>query len=521
VHPKMFGMSGIIRYACEKQQTEPGWENLPMDEIVERCGPLWENLGEEEKNRYNQKKKKSKKKNSDQSRTDSFNRNLEDIERQIQLRKGDPEMMRAKIRSQYGDIQDIENIIFTLIHTNIFVKTDAGKMIPAEICVANFSLKKGIIEIYHEFPAAGDIPQGYRYECTAWADRSHKIPLDLAYANPNYHNIIQNIQNFMFNKKTQDGKLDSLLFTVSSERKQTRELLDFLQSASVHKTNRVCDGGEEKFPGQVLDIAYLLLHIHYYQVDECEMEAKTGLWSTYIQTLEDKLITSKFMWHNIACNFHDTDSTYCSQALVKNWIFNICWMLCPLMNIEMLPGYHQPSTALKIENIVDEEDLTDEVASQSELSSVFSDYRLNSDFQGNDSDNSDASADLRLEVRQRLEQIRRKQSDNHQDFLNGGEVPALEFKKSGAGKSRLDLVKQKIRQKKLDKQAGPYDGMANMTAMRRALSSCSSISDNNNWYDTADTSFSDSNSYYDGEGRAAAGVTIKKTTSRGADMNSN
>ena len=36
--------------------------------------------------------------------------------------------------------------------------------------------------------------------------------------------------------------------------------------------------------------------------------------TTFVQTLEDRLMSSKFMWHNIACDFHDTDSTYCSQV---------------------------------------------------------------------------------------------------------------------------------------------------------------------------------------------------------------
>jgi len=539
----MFGTSGIVRYATEKQQTEPGWQNLPLDEVMARCGPLWDGLGEEEKSRYN-KKRKNKKKTSE-LKVDSFNRNLEDIEREIELSRADPDIMRAKIRRGYGDVEDIRDVIFTVIHTNIFVKTDSGKIVPAEICVANFSLKKGIIEIYHEFPAAGDIPQGYRYDCTAWADVSHKIPLDLAYANPNYHSIMKNIENLVFNNKTQDGKVDELLFTIGRERKQTKELLDFLQSATVNKTNRVCDGGQEKFTGQVLDLAYLYQYIHYYQVENSELIPGLNM-TTFVQTLEDRLMSSKFMWHNIACNFHDTDSTYCSQALVKNWIYNMCFELCPLMSIEMLPGYHQPSTVLRIENFGEEEDFNDEVTSQSEVSSVFSDYRQNSDIRYDDSDNSDASLDLRIDLRERLEQIKRKQ--HNQDYKNVGELAALEYKHSeastcsdseGTVKSRLDIVKQKIRQKKSNKPGSKEVAMTEMTAKRtrmmRTFSSCSSISDNNNWYETADSSFSDTNSCFDDEERVgAAGDSMlaamldakfkpgKKAGSRGgSDKNTN
>ena len=52
--------------------------------------------------------------------------------------------------------------------------------------------------------------------------------------------------------------------------------------------------------------------------------------------------------------------------------------------------------------------------------------------------------------------------------------------------------------------------MTEMTAKStrmRTLSSCSSISDNNNWYLTADSSFSDTNSCFgDDERNEAAGM---------------
>ena len=45
---------------------------------------------------------------------------------------------------------------------------------------------------------------------------------------------------------------------------------------------------------------------------------------------------------------------------------------------------------------------------------------------------------------------------------------------------------------------------AKRTRMMRTFSSCSSISDNNNWYETADSSFSDTNSCFDDEEKVGA-----------------
>ena len=50
--------------------------------------------------------------------------------------------------------------------------------------IAKFSLHEGVAEVYQAFPAAGEIPLGYKRECLENSDKRHKLPLEEAAENP-------------------------------------------------------------------------------------------------------------------------------------------------------------------------------------------------------------------------------------------------------------------------------------------------------------------------------------------------
>ena len=68
---------------------------------------------------------------------------------------------------------------FYIIQANVFCLTEEKSVVPAEVCVARVTLAGGVQEVFKEFIAHGDLPLGYRADCVANADKTHKIPLNL------------------------------------------------------------------------------------------------------------------------------------------------------------------------------------------------------------------------------------------------------------------------------------------------------------------------------------------------------
>ena len=70
-------------------------------------------------------------------------------------------------------------------------------MVPAEMSLVRMSLRYGVEETYHVFIEPGQIPKGYRADCTENSSATHKIPLDLALFNSNYQEILEDVLEFL------------------------------------------------------------------------------------------------------------------------------------------------------------------------------------------------------------------------------------------------------------------------------------------------------------------------------------
>ena len=68
----------------------------------------------------------------------------------------------------------LESTKFNVLEVNFFARIDECNMyVPAEISVAEFSLKEGVVNMYHSFPRPGNIPLGYKRECMENSNKSH------------------------------------------------------------------------------------------------------------------------------------------------------------------------------------------------------------------------------------------------------------------------------------------------------------------------------------------------------------
>jgi len=406
--------SPFWNFAQEQKRLNPGWQNLSNPELLQQVGPMWDQLNKTSKSRY---KDETGRQMLDGSK-DSMGRDLQAVALRIQEKENDPLVMRSKIRNLLAN-GDYETAVITVIHINIFEKID-GIILPAEICVANFSLEKGLFQLYHEFPAPGKVPMGWKATCIQGSERSHKIPLDLCTSNPNYHDILASIEDLL---DAQTG--DKLMFTWGSKREIVQETLDFLYTKALKSMNAMEETEKATFPCSVLDINEL-----YRYICKAIPQQASGL----VPNLDNCLS----MWDGIACDLHLNDGmdvTYCSQALVRNWIYNFCRTLCPVLDIPLIPGKHKtfPVRALEFNETGepgsnDVSSIEDSCSDTGSVISVSSEYGGGgySDYSDVESIRSrDSSSSLRRQVEERLSMIRLQQQlqNNNQASRTGGRLP--------------------------------------------------------------------------------------------------
>ena len=74
--------------------------------------------------------------------------------------------------------RSLETKLFYTISTSVFCITDERQIVPAELCLAKFSLKDGVVGTYQELVHPGDIPRGYLADCVLNSSATHHIPVD-------------------------------------------------------------------------------------------------------------------------------------------------------------------------------------------------------------------------------------------------------------------------------------------------------------------------------------------------------
>jgi len=217
--------SAYVFYMQEQKRLVPGWKNKSNQELVGLCDKGWTSLSPKEKKKYEDMKEEAKSRDmgtGNQGRErrkgevrieggyDSLGNPLADIKRRDQERARE---VRDKVDSVATMVENgslagtLETTTFNIIESNVFVKIEEDKVyVPAEISIAKFSLREGVVEVYQAFPRAGAIPLGYKRECLESSNHGHKIPLeDMAVMDADVSNNNNN-KTVEFQPKT-DGQI--------------------------------------------------------------------------------------------------------------------------------------------------------------------------------------------------------------------------------------------------------------------------------------------------------------------------
>ena len=155
-----------------------------------------------------------------------------------------------KHKEEMEEVEEVAKIVaegltrkcFHLLEVNFFTKVDeSSTFVPAEISLTKFSLKEGIVSLYHAFPEAGVIPLGAKWECIRNSAKSHQIPLEkfmkeeLKVDTKSDYRILEEIEEFLdgedsvFVMPERKDQCQGVLNTISSRSSVASPIKKFLQ----------------------------------------------------------------------------------------------------------------------------------------------------------------------------------------------------------------------------------------------------------------------------------------------------
>ena len=85
----------------------------------------------------------------------------------------------------------LETKMFYLLTTSVFCVTAEKQIVPAELSLARFSLKAGVVGTYQVLVEPGTVPRGYLADCVANSLATHHIPVDHPGLCGDYNQILE------------------------------------------------------------------------------------------------------------------------------------------------------------------------------------------------------------------------------------------------------------------------------------------------------------------------------------------
>ncbi|CAL7941989.1 unnamed protein product [Xylocopa violacea] len=226
---------------------------------------------------------------------------------------------------------NLEKLKFIFVHVNWFFGRDVGintyEFCPAEFALAEFSLKDGVTNIYHEILKM-TIPLGWRADAIEFSQQTHQIPIELAEGQSDFCLMYNKLIKILEMNKT--GNKFPPLFTI-------KELTPAVESLLIKMTN-AGNGSIEDF--LIYSVEALFAELRNAAVQDVDDQ------SIPLVVAETEFKKDKFSSvHDLECDFHkniDGTSQYCSKAIVKRWGFTICDYCCEYLGITQINGVHCP-----------------------------------------------------------------------------------------------------------------------------------------------------------------------------------
>jgi len=260
---------------------------------------------------------------------DSLGRSLADVEKEIARHRKkiyDMELEVEETVLQSRESSCVGSSLYYVASFNYLCKTDEGFYIPCEASVVEFNLERGITGCWHKFLSPLDsIPEGYQYKCIRFARDTHNLCKNFEGYETDYSKILKELETFISKGKT-SRKLPPI-YVMPDHVEAAECITQFIMDKA---------GEPNSLSLRVFTLPLLLFHLHnacpcYPWPTEClaDYAMEKDLYSYH---------------HYIGCEFHEAlqNSTHCTLSKAKRLVFTVCGECCPLLEIELVPGFHEP-----------------------------------------------------------------------------------------------------------------------------------------------------------------------------------
>ncbi|XP_076756498.1 protein maelstrom 2 [Xylocopa sonorina] len=318
---------------CQKQKN--GKKSLKEAAVDPKCNEEWRNMTPQQKGIYEARAKDSKVKSQKTAGLKTaIGESMKDVEAREREEKEFEELMHQYIESVVlmgKRHNSLEKLKFMFIHVNWYFGRDVGintyEFCPAEFALAEFSLKDGIVNVYHEILKV-TIPLGWRADAIEFSQQTHQIPIELAEGQSDFQLMYSKFINILETNKT--GNKFPPLFTI-------KEMTPAVESLLI-KMTKAGNGSIEDFV--VYSIEALFGELRNAAVQDVDDQ------SIPLVIAENEFKKDKFSSvRDLECDFHkniDGTSLYCSKAVVRRWGFTICDYCCEYVGITPINDIHCP-----------------------------------------------------------------------------------------------------------------------------------------------------------------------------------
>lgn len=340
---------------------------VSMADMSEYCKNDWENMPDEMKEKYKTKGKKMKNYEKVGKYT-SIGEKVEDVQKQSDDSKLQTSAMYIyidELLSMKPAHYFLPKQKFILIHINPYTCEKEGFYFPAEISMAEFSLEKGLIRIFHQLIGFDQVrtkaPRAPTADINNHAANNHKINIFSKFPN-NYTEILLKVIGFILNKEVNEDVLKDLAIDMppvyTAHTPIDNELM--ITSASLYQLFESAVKDAERHDFNSI--------IRVFHLDKLFMKLKNACYKHRHPGTDDLALPSVALATDnlskdvlsiikaVGCDYHEKieHAHVCSNYYVCKWINILSAHCCRYFNIKLLPGYHEEFNLSVTESSIEE-----------------------------------------------------------------------------------------------------------------------------------------------------------------------
>lgn len=221
---------------------------------------------------------------------------------------------------------------YYFVMANYFAKTTDCDYIPAEIAVAEYSLKSGVNKKFHTFIDPGTLPIGMGYQAKSHADDTHRLPVPPnAMGERDFGKVIQGLMSFI---ETDENGQYPPLYAHKHYLEMIKNVMSILENEYF---------GDNSVNFKIYPIQYLFYTLKMSTAEKGEVKKPESIF------ISDAIFErDTFEYQNkISCDFHENIDVgkYCALSCVTRWGYMFSDYMCLDLALDLIPGAHLPPGA--------------------------------------------------------------------------------------------------------------------------------------------------------------------------------